>query len=249
MRLKKRWAFVMLLGIFPGWKARAQAAPTTYSYFYVAGQSSYTGVTPSTLTQPSTVNVSLYLEEANSDASSNSLLVNEDGLAGAGVSVTLFSSGGPNPTTITGISGNSGSPTSGFENVTDNSFTSTSAALQESLNFTDGDGVAAGAQVNGVSTVFLGILSLQASSTPGQTTTFTLGVYDPDNGNSVTFDSGYDLDNNADPLNPAGAGDLYSSAASTNFSITTALPEPTTALLLVVLALPLLRRPRRRASA
>jgi hypothetical protein len=223
------------------------SATTTYSYFYVAGQTSYDNVTPG-----SAVDVSLYLQEVNSDGSSNSLLSNEDGLFGAGVGVSQFSSSNGNPTTITGVNANSGSPTAGFDNVLDASYSSpaNTAAILEQLNFSDVDGVAAVTQGSGVSTVYLGMLILQASSSAGQTTEFTVGVYDPNNGNTVTFDNGYDLDNVNDPLNPADASDLYSSAASTNFSITTsesAIPEPTS-LALIAMSAFLLNARRRRAD-
>jgi hypothetical protein len=189
--------------------------------------------------------VPLFLQEVNSDGSTNSLLASEDGLFAAGVSATLSSSSGSGPTTITGISPNSGSPTTGFDDVLDQSSTSTSVAVLEQINFSDSDGVVAGARANGVSNAFLGTLMLQASSTPGQTTTFTIGAFDPSNGNTVTFDSGYDLDNNADPLNPAGASVLYSSAAPTNFSVTTSsVPEPASLSLLVASGLMVMRRRR-----
>lgn len=241
MRLKMRWAFVILLGGFTGWQSTAWAGPVTYDYFYVSGQASYTGVTPG-----STITAVLYLQEVNSDASTNSLLTSEDGLAGAGVSVAYSSSSGGGVTTITGVSPNSGSPTTGFDSILDQSYTSTSGAVLEQVNFSDSDGVAAGAQSNGVSDVFLATLTLHASSTPGQTTTFIVGAYDPNNGNTVTFNSGYDLDNNSDPLNPPGASELYSSAAPTDFSVTTAVPEPATTLLLVTVSGLMLARRKRR---
>lgn len=221
MRKKMRWASVIVLGGC-AMSVEAARASTTYSYLYVGGQSTYTGVTPG-----STIDVPLYLQETNSDGSTNSLIASEDGLAGAGLSVNFASASDSGPTTITGISPNSGTPTTGFDDILDQTFTSGSAALLEQVGFSDSDGVAAGPQNDGVSEVFLGTLALQASSNSGETTTFTIGAYDPNNGNTVTFDIGYDLDNNADPLNPAGASDLYFSAASTDFSVTTSsVPEP-----------------------
>jgi hypothetical protein len=157
--------------------------------------------------------------------------------------VTFSSSSGSGPTTITGITPNSGSPTTGFDDIRDQSYTSSSAAVLEQVNFSDSDGVAADTQANGVSDVLLGTLTLQASFTPSQTTTFTVGAYDPSNGNTVTFDSGYDLDNNADPLNPAGASALYFGAAPTNFSVTTSsVPEPASCSLLIASGVMLMRR-------
>ena len=199
MRQKMRLALVVFLGSLACWLNAAQAQ-TTYSYFYIGGQATYTGLTPG-----STINVPLYLQEVNGDGSTNSLLASEGGLFAAGVSVAFSSSSGGVVTTITGVNPNSGSPTTGFDDVLDQSNSSISAAILEQVNFSDSDGVAAVVQGNGVSNVFLGTLVLQASSSPGQTTTFTVGAYDPSNGNTVTFDSGYDLDNNLDPLNPSGA--------------------------------------------
>jgi hypothetical protein len=214
------------------WGIQSAKAATTYSYFYVPAQTSYDNVAPGAM-----IDVPLYLQEVNSDGSANSLLSSEDGLSAAGVSVNFFSSSGGNPTVISAIAPNSGTPTTGFDNVLDQSQTSSSAKLLEQLNFSDSDGVAAVPQGAGVSNVFLGTLSIQASPTPGQTTVFTIGAYDPDNGNTVTFLSGYDLDNNADPFNPADASTLYSSAAPTNFSVTTAVPEPGSCLLVIFTAL------------
>ena len=241
MGRKRRIAFVVVVASLVCCGNIAKAALTTYDYFYIGGQTAYTGVTPG-----STINVPLYLEEVNSDGSTNSLLSNEDGLFAAGVSVAFFSSSGGAATTITGVSANAGSPTTGFDDILDQSHTSSAAAVLEQVNFSDSHGVAPGSQTNGVSDAFLGTLSLQASSTPGQTTTFTVGVYDPSNGNTVTFDNGYDLDNNADPLNPAGASTLYSSATPTNFSVTTSsVPEPASLSLLIASGLTLIARPRR----
>lgn len=235
-RLYAVLGFAMAGGLF----ATHAQADTTYSYFYISNQPNYTyTVAPGTV-----FTVDLLLEEQNDDASSNSLLVNEDGLFGAGVSVAFSATSGGVATTITGVGANSGSPTSGFDDILDQSSTSSSAAVLEQLDFSDSDGVAAGPQVDGISTVLLGTLTLQASSTPGQTTTFTVAAYDPDNGNTVTWTTGYDLDNNMD------GGDfsaLYSSATPNNFFVTTtdvAVPEPATLSILMV-GLTLVPRSRR----
>jgi hypothetical protein len=244
MRKKMRFACVIFLGSLVCGLNAAQAALTTYSYFYIAGQTAYTGVSSG-----STISVPLFLQEVNSDGSTNSLLASEDGLFAAGVSAAFSSSSGSSPTTIAGIGPNSGSPTTGFDDILDQSSTSSSAAVLEQINFSDSNGVIGGAQTNGVSNVFLGTLMLQASSTPGQTTTFTVGAFDPSNGNTVTFDNGYDLDNNADPLNPAGASTLYSSAAPTNFSVTTSsVPEPATIAIVASGSMLILRRRRQVTS-
>lgn len=239
MREKLRFASVMLFGSLACCVSAAQAQ-TTYGYFYVAGQTTYSGVTPG-----STINVPIYLEEVNSDGSTNSLLASEEGLFGAGVSVAYAS--GDASTTITGVSANSGSPPSGFDNILDQTSTAGSAAILEQVNSSD-PGVAAGPETNGVSSVFLGTLTLKATANPGQTTTFTVGRYDPVSGNSVTYTSGYDLDDNADPFDPPDAASLYNDAAPTNFSIVTSLPEPASVSLVVIPGLLVTARRRQRRS-
>ena len=125
MRQKMRLALVVFLGSLACWLNAAQAQ-TTYSYFYIGGQATYTGLTPG-----STINVPLYLQEVNGDGSTNSLLASEGGLFAAGVSVAFSSSSGGVVTTITGVNPNSGSPTTGFDDVLDQSNTSISAAILE----------------------------------------------------------------------------------------------------------------------
>jgi len=223
------------------WLNAAHAA-TTYSYFYVAGQPEY-DVVPGT-----TVEVPLYLQEVNSDGSSNSLLASEDGLSAAGVSVSFLAASDSGPTSITGILANASSPTSGFDYIQDSgqaTLTSTYAALSEATNYSDTNGVAAGTQTNGQCEVFLGTLQLQASAASYETTTFNVGVYNLDNGTTQTADPDYyDLDNNTDPF--AGNADLYSSATSSGFSVVT-IPEPASLSLLAVGAMPLVQRSRRRS--
>lgn len=216
-------------------------ASTTYSYFYKADQNSYTVAPGNNLT------VNLFLQEVNSDGSTNSLLADEHGLSYAGVSVQMFS--GSNQTTITSASPNTGIPPTGFDDpsstATVNANSATITENTDGVPFgSDIVGVEAGPQVNGVSQVFLGTVTIHASSVPGQTTVFTAGVANPDFGSTLTNDSAYDLDDNSDPLNPAGSGTLYSSAAPTNFRITTT-PEPTSLALFALAALALTKRPGR----
>jgi hypothetical protein len=243
MRERMRLAFVAFLGSI-GCLASVTWASTTYSYFYIAGQTDYTGITPG-----GTVNVPVYLQEVNSDESGNSLIGADDGLFSAGINASFFSSSGGNAAIFTGVTPNSGSPTTGFDDIEDQSYTDTSANILEQLSFSDNDGVTATSLGSGVFTVYLGNLAVQGSSDPGQKTTFTVGAYDPNNGNTVTFNdndtyTGYDLDNNMDPLNPGDGTSLYSDAAPTNFSITTIVPEPGTLSLLAIGGLLVLRRRR-----
>jgi hypothetical protein len=208
----------VILGLAAGVPARADTA--FYTYSYVSDQTSYTVATNSDF------QVQLYLQEVSSTPGS-SLLVNEDGLTSAGVSVSATASPS-SPAVLTGVAGNLG--TGGFEPPARTSFTSTSASILENTGL-DSDGVAAGPQVGVVSEVLLGTLTVHAGSLPGQSTTFTVGPYAPDSGNTYTFNNFYDLDNNSDPFNPEGSESLYSSAAPTTFTVTTtdvtsAVPEP-----------------------
>jgi hypothetical protein len=194
-------------------------ADTFYSYFYVAGQASYTAATDSD------VQVPLYLQEVSSD--NTSLLADESGLwaAGLGVNATGVPS---SPALITALLGNAGTVPNGFDGIVGPAnVSSNSASLLENNNIMDTEGVLAGPQQNGVSEVFLGTLTVHTGAIAGQTTTFTIGPYDVNSGNTFTNNNLYDLDNNLDPGNPPGADSLYASAAATTFSVSTvAVPEP-----------------------
>jgi hypothetical protein len=195
-----------------------------YNYYYTAGQDSYTLAPGSDLT------VELYLQEANSDQSSNSLLGSEHGLSAAGVNVSRLS--GSTLTTLTGAAPNAGIPGSGFDDPasTGTLNSSSSATITESTDpppfGSDVIGVEAGTQANGVSEVFLGTVTIHASLIGGQSTAFSVGIADPSLGTTFTNDNSYDLDNNADPLDPSDSQRLYNSSAETAFTVTTAVPEP-----------------------
>jgi hypothetical protein len=214
-----------MFGLACGLLAAPVRASTIYSYYYIAGQSNYSVPAGGSVTVP------LYLQEVNSDQSTNTLLGSEHGLTAAGVNVSFFS--GASTATLTAATANSGTVPSGFDDPasagTVNS--ATSATITESTDpapfGSDLIGVEPGAQVTGVSQILLGTVKITVGSQVGQQSIFTVGVADPASGSTFTNDKGYDLDNNADLLNPAGASSLYFSAASTTFSITTTtVPEP-----------------------
>jgi hypothetical protein len=194
-------------------------ADTFYSYFYVAGQANYSAA------PNSDVQVPLYLQEVSND--NTSLLADESGLWAAGVSVST--TGAPSsPALIAALLGNSGAVPNGFDGIVGPvNVSSASASLLENNNLMDTEGVLAGPQQNGVSEVFLGTLTVHTGAIAGQTTTFTVGPYDVNSGNTFTNNNLYDLDDNLDPGNPLGADSLYASAAATTFSVSTAaVPEP-----------------------
>ena len=243
-------AAVLVLG------SGSRAFGATYSYFYTVGPQTNYIVAPN-----GTVTVPLYLQEVNSDQSTDSLLANDHGLFTAGVNVEYYS--GSSLTTITAATANTGAVPGAFQEAfsagTVNSVTS--ATITESTDQlfiigtdifgTDAEGVqvTAGSQSDGISFIYLGSVTIQASSIPCETTVFSVTNTDPTIGSTVTNDNYYNLDNSSDPLNPGDAASLYFGTAATNFTITTSsVPEPTTVGLLA-LGLPLLfRRARNRGT-
>ncbi len=244
---KKMRAGFKGLALSTGLAMAASAQATTYNYFYTAGQSSYTVAPGSNLT------VNLFLKEVNSDHSANSLIGSEDGLSSAGIGIQRVS--GSTSTSITSASPNSGSVPTGFDDPSSTAMVNSpgSATITESTDgFSVGGpdfvGVGAGPQVSGVSEVFLGVITIHASSLPGQTTVFTAGVANPAIPTTTTNDNTYDLDDSSDFLNPPDAQSLYNSAAPTNFSVitTSPTPEPTSLALFGLAALTLTKRPSRK---
>lgn len=86
--------------------------------------------------------------------------------------------------------------------------------------------------------MLLGTLDLQTGLLPGESTTFTISKLNASNGNTVTFNNFYDLDVTQTSA-PA-----YTAATPSNFTVSVAVPEPTTTFL-ALLALPLFARRRR----
>jgi hypothetical protein len=230
----RKLCFIIALGLL-GIAAQQTSAQssTTYSYKYISQQPAYTAA----VNTPITIN--LYLQETNSDQSTNSLLVNEHGLTGAGIQVAFLS--GNSSATFTAASVNGGAVPTGFDaDANAATFTTTSATISESTNSepfgNDLVGVAAGAQTAGVSKVFLGSVTITTGSVGGVTSTFQITTSEPLTGDTFTNDNGYNLDNAASLTNPPGAASLYSNAQPTTFTVTTnAVPEPATAAGVVVL--------------
>jgi hypothetical protein len=210
--------------------ASARADDTTYSYFYTTVQHNYFAAPNCDLT------LNIYLQEVNSDQSSNSLLQNEHGLSAADVKVSFLS--GSADFTINAATADTGTVSTGFDDPTSGATvdSGTSATVAES---TDGPpfgpdliGVEAIPQGGGMSLVLLGTVTIHTSSIDNASATFTVsGNANSVFGSTFTNDQGYNLDNNADANNPAGASSLYASAASDEFTIVT--PEPASCLLLL----------------
>ncbi len=234
LKFKKLGCVMLAAALGVAGMTRAAGAATSYSYNYLPGQSNYT------VPLGGSVQVNVYLQETNSDQSSNSFLNNENGLSNASLSVSPVSGTGY----ITDIVGNPNTSNlddgSGFDPSTTSAAAAPNGApagtfsLLENTGFDLSNGVLAGAQTNGVSKVFLGVLTIHAGSNVGDVATFSVGQYDPSNpgNNTLTSLNGYNLDINPDPQNLP-----YDDAAANNFTVTTEeaspVPEPGTAMILL----------------
>jgi hypothetical protein len=203
------WAGMAALLAGLGAAARAQA-DGMYSYLYVTGQSSYVAGTNQDVVIP------LYLQETSLTPGS-SLLVNELGLASAGVSVADTSA---TPTLssaqITALAGNPAFDLP--EGTTVNLSPATNAAAMTELPWTS---VMPGPQdAAGISSVFLGDLTVHTGGVAGQTTRFTVGSMGVSDVTATTL-SNYDLDTTLPGT--------YYGAAGTKFDVETSdVPEPGT---------------------
>lgn len=197
-------------------------------YQYVTDASSYTVDVNTSLA------AQVFLQETVTDGS-NSILVSEDGLFGAGLSVSRSSSLPTSPASITGVLGNSS-----FDGDQIPNFTSSNATLLEVISVSAANGVQPVDMGSGIRRILLGSVTIAAGSAPGETTSFTLAKYNDLNTNTITNSNLYDLDV-TQTSTPA-----YSGANSSTFAVTTtAIPEPSTALALGLIGLALRRSSRK----
>lgn len=227
---------LVLAGLL-GLAASAAPAATSYSYFYTTGDQTSFSVAPG-----GTVTVPLFLQEVNSDQSTNSLLASEQGLYSAGISIQYI--GGSPANTITGATANSN--VGGFDDPTSVGVVSSpvSAYIMEFSG--SAQGALPGPQVDGVSSIYLGSVTFQASSIFGDTTTFELSGTDPIQiGSSVTNSNFYNMDDPTNFQNPPDAASLYTGAATSTLTVS-AVPEPAVIGFLAAATPVLLRRTRNR---
>jgi hypothetical protein len=157
--------------------------PAGVRYQYVTDHASYTAVSGSTVT------VRLYLQETL-DAGYSSLLAGV-GLFAAGAGVLRVSG---SDASITGLAAD----TSDFAGPSGINFTAADALLIEAISFAapgvqlanTGGGASPATLAN---EIYLGSLTIAVGPVPGGTT-FSLGRHDPQNGNTLTYQSGNDLD-------------------------------------------------------
>jgi hypothetical protein len=245
----KKWTFRSLAAAALGVIALAGQANAAVSYSYVTDQANY-NVAPGT-----TQTIRLYLRETlgNGDAS---VITGDGGLGGFGVQVNRAAAGsakitgydfngaefGAYPSAVSrpGVTDSNAKMSAGtfspvFPGNTGGTFTDTSFAPP-----VIGKSVTSPSVPN---QVFLGnvYIALDAAAAPGATTTFTALPYSTTSGgNTLTFNNQLDLDfNNTQAPVFTGAVNF-----PTNFTVT-AVPEPTSAALLVLGGLGSLIRRRR----
>jgi hypothetical protein len=213
-----------------------RSASADITYQYVTDASDYQVIAGQSVVVP------LYLQETVTGADT-SLLAAEDGLFGAGLTVSrvtepsspaFFDALDLNPSFDFGTPVNSTSP--GTFTPADNS-----ASLNEAV--AEPDGVQAVDLGGGISRVFLGSVTIQAGNVLQQATAFSVGPNGDTGGNTLTFTNFYDLDITSG--SPAFTGALASPAFT--FTVT-AVPEPASLSLLSVAAVAMLGRPARRSK-
>jgi hypothetical protein len=236
LSMRRRWAMVATVTVAAfGWAAAA--APAAVSYSYLTD-------TPAVNPNPGTTfMVQLFLQETVTTPSVSGLVA-ENGLYGAGLSITRTGTVPASPSVLTGIAPNrtaTGFPGGGFSAPTNTATLIRATENEDTENLT-----IPGAQPvdlgGGVRRVFLFTLSLQAGTVPGQTTTYAIERYQPPfNGFTVTHNNSYDID-------IANDGFAHSGATGTTFTVTTAVPEPGAMGMVGTVVAGLLLR-RRRANA
>jgi MYXO-CTERM domain-containing protein len=231
-----------LLGACLGLALLAGPARATITYEYVTDQASYTG------NVGDTVKAKVYLQETIS-GSSSSLINAENGMYSGGFYVFSPTN---SSATITAVTTNSATDSSGFNGLSNTKFNATQARLTED-NFNvpfSGNGTQ-GVTNGNITTVFLGTVSITVGSA---STTYTLESYryapksfggSGVDGNTLTWANQYDLDptnkgSNGAPPAFTGANDYNETGspfAAYTFTVSTsATPEPGSLVLGVVAA-------------
>ena len=253
---------IVLVGLVAAVGAMASPARAAIIYSYVTGQSSYT-IAPN-----AQVTIPVYLSEALTSGSA-SLITTENGLFGAGWSVTQSGTLPASPSVLTSLDG---SVTSNGSNFAGGSFTVKSGG---SASFMAGDNItsltaSSGPLPNALHEILLGTITITGGLKAG-TTNFVLDNFTyplTTGGYTQTFETGYDLDPNSS--NPAFTGtssnpttfavtvgrirapyrlELRTSSNPTTFAVTVAVPEPASlGFLLVGGSLMMIRRSRKPAG-
>jgi hypothetical protein len=256
---------IIAILLLAGWACLAGSAHADITYQYVTDQTTYSAVNAG-----DTVTVQLFLQETLTNGST-SIINTDNGMFGAGVGINQSGTIPANATKATDINFNNAAITAGgFGAVNSFDLKNTASdgsntALSESIGLGQPSGPQATLFSNSggtiVNRVLLGTATLQAGAV-GTSTTFQItSLFNSPNsslgngneGNTLTVNSGFDLDSDNNNFN--GGGATYNGADDINntFTVTVGVvPEPSS-LLLAALGLPGLiaygvRHWRRRAA-
>jgi hypothetical protein len=230
-----RVCLLMSLVVLGGWlEGRARAS---ISYQYVTDATNYNAVAGTNVT------ANVYLEETVT-GSDTSFIAAQHGLFNAGFGTKQTGTVPTGASTISQITPNTQTEPAGFQGPTSQSVSATRGWQLEGTSLGDTtagpSGTTAGGSVTTVggtttTKVFLGTITLTAG-TLGTTTTFTIQSKrtlqnDPGDGNTLTFNGGFDLDKDSSgqgaPVTWTGADAV---GANNTFTVT-AVPEPSSLLL------------------
>ncbi|MDB5297271.1 MAG: hypothetical protein JWO31_3254 [Phycisphaerales bacterium] len=227
----------------------ASRASAAVSYSYVTE-------TPAIVSGAGSVLVKLYLQETLT-AGSSSILSLEGGLGAGGVRVNITGSVPSSPARITGILANTAP--GGFPSPFDESHSymdgSASGRVHEDLlpDAAGGQPVVVAGSGGTVSRVLLYTLDIRPGDVVGQVTQFAISRYGTGvaNKSTLTHSNFYDLDVSDDDATGTGRSPgtpAYTAATPSTFTVTTGVPEPGSAgLLLAGCGLLAARRPAGRA--
>jgi hypothetical protein len=230
--------FILAVAAFAAFSA--SAAKADVSYGYVTDQSSYSAAAGASVT------VYIFLQETIKSGG-NSVINNDGGLYGAGFYVNQTTTNGSSVlqagklafNTNSGTSTTGGAPAGFYSNGT-YVYTPNSATQQggfENINNNTQGPITSNISAVGstnlantiTSAIYLGSIQITAGAA-GTTTNFTLqkyGNFSGSDGNTITFNSLYDLD-----VPGSNGVDAWGNVSSMNFSVNVAaVPEPSSMLL------------------